>query len=110
MIINQHERCNPAHAPTNPQVWLLRGRKSGELRAVVINKHDARECGADIRLSAEQLGRYAQQATGRYMYVSGGLSDRWDFAQTARGGAVQQGGALPCVQHLRVSKQLRGAA
>lgn len=59
------------------QVWLLRGRKTGSLRAVVLNKAGGgRECAADIRLTAEQLARYAAQATGRYMYVSGGLSDR----------------------------------
>jgi len=59
------------------KVWLLKARKTNELRAVIINKIDGKNCAADIRLSADQMKRYNETAEGHYMWSSGGLNDRW---------------------------------
>jgi len=57
------------------KVWLLRGRKAGDLRAVIINKDDAKECAADLRLGQDQ--QYASVGEARYMYASAGLDESW---------------------------------
>jgi hypothetical protein len=41
------------------QVWLLKARKGGELRILVINKADGRECAADVQLDAAQAAKYS---------------------------------------------------
>lgn len=66
---------NP-HIPEN-QVWLLRGRRTGDLRILVINKDaKGKECGADVRLSPEQLKKYSAQGLAHYMYAAAGINDR----------------------------------
>lgn len=64
------------------KVWLLKARKSGELRALVLNKVDGKECAADVKMSVDQLRRYSGDAEAHYMYGSDGLQERCE----ARGG------------------------
>ncbi|KIY97001.1 hypothetical protein MNEG_10962 [Monoraphidium neglectum] len=59
------------------KVWLLKGRAKGDLRAVVLNKADGKECAANVQLSADQLRRYAPSGDAQYMYAAAGLKDRW---------------------------------
>jgi hypothetical protein len=59
------------------KVWLLQARKSGDLRAVVINTDGKKGCGVDVRLTAEQMKRYGGAGEAHYMYASGGLSESW---------------------------------
>ena len=60
------------------KAWLLRGRRAGDLRLVVVNKDGAgRECAVDLRLAPEQMRRYAATGAAHYLYASGGLDDRW---------------------------------
>lgn len=59
------------------KVWLLKGRKRGDLRIVVLNKADGRDCAADVRLNVEQLRRFAPMGDAQYMFAAGGLKDRW---------------------------------
>ncbi|KAI8471732.1 MAG: hypothetical protein J3K34DRAFT_458144 [Monoraphidium minutum] len=59
------------------KVWLLRGRKDGSLRILVINKADGVECAANVALDAAQAAKYADKGMAHYLYASSGLSDRW---------------------------------
>jgi hypothetical protein len=60
------------------KVWLLKGRKTGGLRAVVLNKSaKGHECGADIKLNADQMRRYSSEANAYYMWASRGIWDSW---------------------------------
>ncbi|KAI8465097.1 MAG: hypothetical protein J3K34DRAFT_95524 [Monoraphidium minutum] len=58
------------------KAWLLRGRKDGSLRAVVINKNgDGKECAADVALTSEQMKRQAELAEAHYIYAPAGLDE-----------------------------------
>ncbi|KAI8465098.1 MAG: hypothetical protein J3K34DRAFT_438150 [Monoraphidium minutum] len=65
-------------SPSGCKAWLLRGRKDGSLRAVVINKNgDGKECAADIVLSEDEIAKHADCAEAEYMYAPGGIDERW---------------------------------
>jgi hypothetical protein len=60
------------------KVWLLKGRKTGGLRAVVLNKSGkGHECGADIKLNAYQMKAFAPRANAYYMFAAQGIWDIW---------------------------------
>jgi hypothetical protein len=60
------------------KAWLLRGRKAGDLRLLVVNKDGGgKECGANLALTPEQLRRHGDAGQAHYMYAFGGLDERW---------------------------------
>lgn len=49
------------------KAWVLKGHKKGDLRVLVVNKVNAKDCGVDIKLSKEQVGA----GRGRVWFVMG---------------------------------------
>ncbi|KAI8465096.1 MAG: hypothetical protein J3K34DRAFT_438146 [Monoraphidium minutum] len=61
------------------KVWVLKGHKAGDLRVLVLNKVNYKDCGVDVKLSADQNKRYKNEADVDYLYAGNGLYEKWQL-------------------------------
>lgn len=59
------------------KVWLLKAHKNGDLRALVLNKVDYKDCAVDVQLNLDQMRRFSDTADVDYLFASHGLYETW---------------------------------